>query len=117
MTIRLFPGAPRIRGDAPELAQHGRSRCRQAACHARRVYPGPLGELVFRELSAYAEFGYRFDSDGLIPRLAAAVLATRADHHLDAGRDRVLEPGERRQFGDPAVAGAAARRHRPGPTK
>jgi len=42
----------------------------------RRIYPGPLGELVFRELSAYVEFGYRFGHDGLILRLADAVLAT-----------------------------------------
>jgi hypothetical protein len=45
------------------------------------MYPGPLGELVFRELHAYADFGYRLDNDGLIPRLATAVLAVRADLH------------------------------------
>lgn len=40
-----------------------------------RIYPGPLGELVYRELTAYAEFGYCFSNNGLIPRLAAAVPA------------------------------------------
>lgn len=85
MTIELFPAAGRIRGDAAQLQLHEASRCRAAAGHARRVYPGPLGELVFRELSAYAEFGYRFDTDGLIQRLAAAVLALRSDHHLEGG--------------------------------
>ena len=79
MTIKFFPGPPPIRGDAATLQLHERSRFRAAASHARRVYPGPVGELVFRELSAYAEFGYRLSSDGLIPRLATAVLATRAD--------------------------------------
>jgi hypothetical protein len=49
MTIQLFPAEPKIRGDAPELPLHERSRCRAAAGHARRVYPGPLGELVLRE--------------------------------------------------------------------
>jgi hypothetical protein len=42
----------------------------------RRIYPGSLGELVHRELIAYAEFGYRFDGQALIPRLATEVLAT-----------------------------------------
>ncbi|GAA4875527.1 hypothetical protein [Actinomycetospora straminea] len=79
MTIKLFPAPPRIHGDAEALPPHERSRFRAAAWHARRIYPGPLGELVSRELSAYAEFGYRLSNDGLIPRLATAVLATRAD--------------------------------------
>ena len=70
---------PQLRGDAPELHHHERSRYRAAAGHARRIYPGPLGELVHRELNAYAEFGHRFNDDGLIPRLAASVLATRSD--------------------------------------
>lgn len=75
MTIELFPAPPPIRGDAPELHMHERSRYRAAAGHARRIYPGPIGELVYRELTAYAEFGYRFGDNGLIPRLVAAVLA------------------------------------------
>jgi hypothetical protein len=48
---------------------------RAAGLHARRLYPGPLGELVFRELTAYADFGYQFAADALIPRLAAEILA------------------------------------------
>lgn len=82
MTITLYAGDPPIRGDAPQMHLHERSRYRAAARHARRVYPGPLGELVYRELIAYAEFGYRLGEDGLIPRLAAAVLAARTDQHL-----------------------------------
>ena len=74
MTIQLFPGAPPITGDAPLLGFPQRARCREAAHRARNAYPGPLGELVARELTSYAEFGYRF-GDGLIPRLVAAVLA------------------------------------------
>jgi len=53
-------------------------RYRAAALRGRRIYPGALGELVYRELIAYVEFGYRFSDDGLIPRLAAAI-----DHHAD----------------------------------
>ncbi len=86
MAINLLSAGGKICGDAAELQRHEASRYRAAAGHARRVYPGPLGELVFRELSAYAEFGYRFDDDGLIPRLAAAVLAVRSDHHLEGDR-------------------------------
>ncbi len=48
---------------------------RAAALHARRLYPGGLGELAFRELTAYADFGYRFAADALIPRLAGEILA------------------------------------------
>lgn len=78
MTIRLFEGPEVIRGDAEELHPHDRSRIRAAALHARRVYPGTLGELAQRELTAYAEFGYRFTGDPLIPRLAAEILAIRS---------------------------------------
>jgi hypothetical protein len=73
------PPVPAVRGDATAPALHEKSRFGAAAGHAPRVYPGPLGELVFRELNAYVEFGYRFQHDGLIPRLAAEVLATRSD--------------------------------------
>ena len=71
MTMNLFPAAPKIRADAAELQPHERSRYRAAAGHARRVYPGPLGELAYRELIAYAEFGYRF-SDGGSPAICGS---------------------------------------------
>jgi hypothetical protein len=45
-----------------------------AAEYARRRYPGPVGELIHRELVAYAEFGHRFATDALIPRLVIQVL-------------------------------------------
>ncbi len=65
-----------VPGGAEQLRQHECSRYRAAAAHARRVYPGPVGELVARELAAYADFGYRFTADALIPQLATQVLAT-----------------------------------------
>ena len=46
-----------------------------AAEFARRRYPGALGELIHRELVAYAEFGHRFATDALIHRLVRQVLA------------------------------------------
>jgi hypothetical protein len=45
----------------------------EAAERALAVYPGALGELVHRELRAFAEFGFRLAADRLIPRLAAEV--------------------------------------------
>jgi hypothetical protein len=77
MTIRLYPAHPQLKGEAVPLEAHERSRFRAAAHHAGRVLPGSVGELVKRELTAYAEFGYRFDRDPLIARLAKEVLALR----------------------------------------
>src|SRR5690349_11707536 len=76
--IRLFrPAEPIISGDpSGHLALHDLSRIRAAAHHARRAYPGAVGELLARELTAHAEFGYRFTGDGLLTRLAAEVLRT-----------------------------------------
>jgi hypothetical protein len=39
-----------------------RGRLRAAALRARRVYPGPVGELVNLELNAWSEWGYRLGS-------------------------------------------------------
>jgi hypothetical protein len=76
MTIQIPESMmPAPRGDAEGLAPHERSRVRAAALHARRVYPGWIGELVQRELTAYADFGYRFRTDALVPQLVAEVLA------------------------------------------
>ena len=75
MTNTRIPASVPLRGNAPALLQHERSRIRAAALHGRRLYPGPLGELVHRELTAYADFGYRFAADALVPRLAAEILS------------------------------------------
>jgi hypothetical protein len=84
MTVRLFPASAPARGDALPLHAHELSRVRAAAHHARRALPGPLGELVHRELTVYADFGYRFSSDALIPRLVAEILATRVEEREPA---------------------------------
>lgn len=62
-------------GAAGRLERHEASRYRAAAHHARHVLPGPLGELVSRELAAFADFGHRFTRDGLIADVAVEVLA------------------------------------------
>jgi hypothetical protein len=75
MPFTTVAGTGPLHGSAPALETHERSRVRAAALHARRLYPGGLGELAYRELVAYADFGYRFAADALIPRLAAEILA------------------------------------------
>ena len=52
-----------------------RTDIRTAALRARRLYPGEVGELLYRELLAFADFGHRFARDALIPELAARILA------------------------------------------
>ncbi|MFC5139305.1 hypothetical protein ACFPK1_13775 [Actinomycetospora rhizophila] len=76
--IETPEASPHLRGDAAVLPLHDKYRLKAAAHHARRALPGPLGDLVHRELLAYAEFGYRVTADALIPRLAADVLARPA---------------------------------------
>jgi hypothetical protein len=68
-----MPRNPQVQ-DLPRLAPHEHSRYRAAADYARLRYPGPVGELIHRELRAYAEFGHRFASDALVPRLATDIL-------------------------------------------
>jgi hypothetical protein len=75
VTIRLLaPATSNPGGDATPLPFVQLARYRAAALRARRDYPGPLGELLQRELTAYADFGYRLSSDSLIDRLAAQIL-------------------------------------------
>ena len=68
------------------LTHRERARYVDAAERAMRAYPGALGELVHRELAAFAEFGFRLDGEGLVPRLAAEVLADLPDVPDGAGR-------------------------------
>jgi len=76
-TRHFIPTDPPITGDPSGLLPlHEASRLRAAAHHAKRAYPGAIGELVARELTAHAEFGYRFAADGLLTRLATEVLGT-----------------------------------------
>jgi len=97
MTIRLFTAStPKIEGNAPGLEPREKARYRAAARRGRLLYPGPLGELVQRELNAYAEFGYRFSDDGLIPRLAAAI--------NDDVEERAEPNGQGREMADPMLS-------------
>jgi hypothetical protein len=51
-----------------------RKRIRLAAFRATRLYPGPVGELVSRELMSWEEFGYRLSSGSMIMRIVDEVL-------------------------------------------
>jgi hypothetical protein len=115
MTIRLFPAPVAVRGDADPFELHERARVRAAAHHARRVLPGVVGELVHRELTAYADFGFRFASDALIPRLADEILTVRtADpQQHEAARPVPLEPGTPGSPAGPGRHRRGARSYRP----
>lgn len=65
MVVSTEPGAPK------RLESNERLRLRSAAYLAQRRYPGPVGELVFTELIAWEEFGFRFGGGklNLIKRL------------------------------------------------
>lgn len=65
-------GAPMVK--PPALAPHEQSRIRAAQFRAKRLYPGPVGELIDRELGAWADFGYKFDKSGMAARLVDHIL-------------------------------------------
>jgi hypothetical protein len=52
---------------------HERMRLRAAALRASRIYPGPVGELVCRELLSWDEFGYRLGGQSMIMRIVEVI--------------------------------------------
>ena len=58
------------------MDHHEKMRLRAAAFRATRVYPGPVGELITRELMSWEEFGYRLGGDKMIMRLVHELLVT-----------------------------------------
>lgn len=61
------------------MDHHERSKIRTAAFHAKRLYPGAVGELLAKELIDWEEFGYRLAHNGLINRLVTELLATESN--------------------------------------
>lgn len=61
-----------------EARMRATARYRAAAHHALQAYPGPLGELLHRELAAHADLGQRF-ADGLLSRVVDQLLGAPAD--------------------------------------
>jgi len=66
----VVPTAP-----APKIEHVDRAKLMTTALRARRVYPGPVGELIARELSSWADMGFRYGGGSTIAKLVAAVLA------------------------------------------
>jgi hypothetical protein len=60
------------------MDHRSRTRLRAAAFRARLVYPGPVGELITRELLSWEEFGYRLGGNRMIMTLVEHVLRTPA---------------------------------------
>ncbi|MEU9819269.1 hypothetical protein ACIGG9_15700 [Pseudonocardia alni] len=60
--------------ETPAMSSHERMRLRTAALSAAAHYPGPVGELLAREIWAWEEFGHRMAADGLMSRLVAHIL-------------------------------------------
>jgi hypothetical protein len=56
------------------MDHHEKMRVRAAAFRATRLYPGPVGELLSRELLTWEEFGYRLGGEQLVMRLVDHVL-------------------------------------------
>ena len=85
------PSAPQ-RGDATPLPFHERSRIRAAALHARRLYPGGVGEPSTAS-SARTPTSATGSNDALIPRLAAEILAkVYPTQHDRGGRGKRSNP-------------------------
>lgn len=56
------------------MAHHEKMRIRAAAFHATRVYPGPVGELIQRELTDWVDFGYRLGGRRKVSELVEHVM-------------------------------------------
>ena len=57
-----------------KLRSSDRFELHKAAIKAKLRYPGPVGELIARELDIWLQFGYRFERRGLTGRLVAHLL-------------------------------------------
>jgi hypothetical protein len=79
------------------------ARARAASHAALRLYPGAVGELLARELSAWGEFGHRFGGHELV-----APLITHLDERGAAVRDRPTLQSWRRPRAATAATDVAA---------
>jgi hypothetical protein len=69
-------GQPSTRGAVPSEAPEmiGPGRLDAAARWAPMAFPGPIGELISREIHAYLNFGLRFTGGGFIAAVGEQVL-------------------------------------------
>jgi hypothetical protein len=73
--------------DPAPMDHHEKMRLRAAAFRATRLYPGPVGELLSRELLTWEEFGYRLGGEQLVMRLVDHVLKTPIPQQTPAEAD------------------------------
>lgn len=77
------PEQPRVQVPAVVPVERGdfldRSKLTTAAYRARKAFPGPVGDLVARELTEWSEFGWRLGGESRIAQLAAAIMAIPYD--------------------------------------
>lgn len=66
------------------MDHHEKMRMRAAAFRATRLYPGPVGELVSRELLSWEDFGYRLGGNRLVMDLVDHVLENSDTHSPEA---------------------------------
>lgn len=61
--------------DAPgKLTFPETAEVRKAAHKARKLWPGPVGDLVYRELTDYANFAFRFERFSIMQQLLQYVI-------------------------------------------
>jgi hypothetical protein len=57
-----------------QMALYEKNRMRAAAQRATRLYPGPVGEVLAKEIMTWENFGYRLGGTKLVMRLCDEVL-------------------------------------------
>jgi hypothetical protein len=75
-TYQPFVSAQSTQASDPPayLEQHEQARLKAAAARARNLFPGPVGEFIYRELTGWGSCGMRFDQDGVTSRAIAAIM-------------------------------------------
>jgi hypothetical protein len=69
---------------------HERSRVRRAAWLGTKLYPGPVGELIGRELMGWEELGYRLGEWGSAWRLIEFLEAEERRRVEDRGTGPIV---------------------------
>jgi hypothetical protein len=59
----------------PRLTPEQRKRLREASFRATRVYPGPVGEWLSKELFSWEEFGWRLSPYGFVNRIVEDIMS------------------------------------------
>lgn len=63
-------------GAAPPMDYREKTRLRAAAFRVQKLYPGPVGALLSKELYDWEDFGYRLGGSSLIYQLVEHVETT-----------------------------------------